>query len=125
MIEAGASSLIEQQNSANIPMNVVQNVVRVPAEEYGSKFRTKQECYHFIAHENGAYLPPHDTVTWMHLRALQAGKKKIILGKDIKYLHVPQYENLSIKEFLKFADDYPFAMMCLPDRQVEIDKLPR
>ena len=100
-------------------------MVRVPAEEYGSKFRTKQECYHFVAHEYGAYLPPHDTVTWMHLRALQAGKKKIILGREIKYLHVPQYENLNIKEFLKFADDYPFIMMHLPDRKVEIDKLPR
>ena len=48
MIEAGASSLIDIQNSANRPMSVVQNVVRVPAEEYGSKFRTKLECYHFL-----------------------------------------------------------------------------
>ena len=61
----------------------------------------------------------------MHLRELQSGRKKIILGREIKHLHVPQYEHLNIKKFLKFADNYPFIMMHLPERKVEIDKLPR
>ena len=97
----------------------------VPAEEYGAKFRDKEECFHFLAHECGAYLSSYDTMSWPHLRDLQSGKKKIIKGTDAKYLHVPQYENLTVKEFLLFACDYPFVTMCLPDRKQEIEKLPR
>ena len=43
----------------------------------------------------------------------------------MKHLHVPQYEDLTIPEFLKFASDYPFVTMCLPDRKQELEKLPR
>ena len=38
---------------------------------------------------------------------------------------VPCFEELTIPEFLKFAADYPFATMCLPDRKQELEKLPR
>jgi len=99
--------------------------VRVTADEYGSKFRDKPECYHFLAHENGIYLPAVDLVSWPHLRDIQAGRKKRIDGCDVKHLHVPQYEHLTIPEFLNFASDYPFVTMCLPDRKQELEKLPR
>ena len=60
-----------------------------------------------------------------HLRDLAAGKKKLIKGTDVKHLNIPQYEHLTIEDFLKFADDYPFVMMYFPSRKVELEKLPR
>ena len=64
-------------------------------------------------------------MTIWHLRDLAAGKKKIIKGTDAKHFNIPQYEHLTIEEFLKFANDYPFVMMYLPSRETELDKLPR
>ena len=49
----------------------------------------------------------------------------MIKGHEVKHLHVPHYENLSVEDFLLFLDDYPFAQMCLPDRKKEIIKLGR
>ena len=69
----------------------------MPAEEYGAKYRTKPEIFHFLAHDVGAYLSSYDTMTWMHLRDLQSGKKKIIKGTEMKHMHVPQYDHLTIE----------------------------
>ena len=99
---------------------MIKQPVRVPVDEYGAKFRDKPESYHFLAHENGIYLPHIDSVSWPFLRDIQSGKKKKIKGSDVKHLHVPQYEDLTIEEFLKFAGDYPFVTMCLPDRKQEL-----
>ena len=64
-------------------------------------------------------------MTIWYLRDLASGKKKPIKGTDVKHLTVPQFETLTIDEFLKYASDYPFVTMCLPDRKQELDKLPR
>ena len=78
-----------------------------------------------LANEYGAYLPHIDCVIMWYLRDLAAGKKKTIRGTEMKHLTVPQFEHLTIEEFLKFAADYPFVTMCLPDRKQELEKLPR
>ena len=70
-------------------------------------------------------MPHPDCVTMWYLRDLASGKKKPIKGTDIKHLSIPQYDKLTIEEFMKFVSDYPFATMCLPDRKQELDKLPR
>lgn len=70
-----------------------------------------------MASENGAYLPHVDCLTMWYLRDLASGKKKAIKDTEVKHLTVPQFENLTIDEFLKFAADYPFVTMCLPDRK--------
>ena len=72
----GASSLIAQK-------------VRITADEFGAKYREKSECYHFISHDCGGYLPHYENVTIYHLRDLASGKKKIIKGSDVKHFHVP------------------------------------
>ena len=78
-----------------------------------------------LSHEFGAYLPHPELVTVYHLRDLANGVKKHIKGKDIKHYSIPQYDHLSIDEFMNFAKDYPFVMMHLPDRLKEIKKMPR
>ena len=70
--------------------------VMVMAKEFGAKFKDKREVYHFLSHEVGAYLSSYDTMTIWHLRDLMSGKCRLIMGKDIMQISVPQYENLTI-----------------------------
>ena len=35
----------------------------ISAKEFGSKFQSKRECYHFLALECDRYVPPYDNVT--------------------------------------------------------------
>ena len=71
------------------------------------------------------HLPHPDQVTVYHLKDLTNGTKKHIKGKDVKHYNVPQYDYLSMDEFIGFAKNYPFVMMHLPDREKEIKKLSR
>ena len=59
--------------------------------------------YHFITHDCGIYLPAYDTVAVWHLRDLVSGKRLRVSAKQIKHLNVPQYEDLKIEEFYKWA----------------------
>ena len=95
------------------------------AKDFASKMRDKQEVYHFLTHEVGAYLSSYDTMTVWHMRDLVSGKKKRIKGTDVKHLNVPQYEGLKIEAFFKFANNYPEVLRALPTEQAEKEKLPR
>ena len=106
-------------------INVVRQPIRITVDEWAAKARDKTENYNMLANEYGAYLPHIDCVIMWYLRDLAAGKKKTIRGTEMKHLTVPQFEHLTIEEFLKFAADYPFVTMCLPDRKQELEKLPR
>ena len=98
---------------------------KVTAKDFASKYRDKREVYHFLSGEAGVYLSSYDTMTVWHLRDLAAGKRRIIKGKDVKHLSVPQFEGLTIKEFLTYANDKPEVLRALPLVQLEIMKLPR
>ena len=104
---------------------IVGEKVKITADEWGAKARDKTECYHQVGHVFGAYLPAIDNVTSWHLRDLSTGVKKMIKGIEVQHMHVPQYEHLTVEEFIKFIADYPFVKMCLPDREKEIVKLGR
>jgi len=99
--------------------------VKITAEEWAAKARDKIECYHQVASVFGAYLPPMEHITSWHLRDLANGTKKMIKGTEIQHLHVPMYEHLAIDDFVEFIQEYPFVMMCLPDRPKELRKLGR
>ena len=109
----------EQINSSS------SNKVKVTAKDFAAKMRNKQEVYHFLTHEVGAYLSAYDTLTVWHMRDLVSGKRKRIQGKEVKHLNVPQYEGLKIEAFFEFAEMYPEAMRCFPFDKHEREKLPR
>ena len=75
--------------------------MRITAKDFASKMRNKQEVYHFLTHEVGAYLPSYDTVTVWHMRDLVSGKRLCIKAKEIKHLNVPQYEDLKDRGILQ------------------------
>ena len=99
--------------------------VKITAKDFAAKMRTKQEVYHFLTHEVGAYLSSYDTMTVWHMRDLVAGKRRRIKGVDVKHLNVPQYEGLKIEAFFEFADKYNECKRAFPVDQHERDKLPR
>jgi hypothetical protein len=99
--------------------------VQVVAKEFGAKFKSKRECYHFLSHECALYLSSYDTMTIYHLRDIGAGLRTKIKGKDVVHLSVPYYEHLTIKEFIDYADEHPAAAKALPMVRKETLKLPR
>ena len=78
-----------------------------------------------MTYEVGAYLPPYENVTVFHMRDLAAGIKSIIKGKDVLHISIPQYEGLSIEEFLKYGKDYKRVKDALPNEDKEVGKMPR
>ena len=79
----------------------------VSSAEFCAKYRSKPEVYRFLAFEVGAYLPAYDTVTVWHLRDLAGNKKRIIKAAEVKTIHVPQFEGLSIATMLRHARSFP------------------
>ena len=99
--------------------------MKVTAKDFAAKMRNKQEVYHFLTHEVGAYLSAYDTMTVWHMRDLVSGKRKRIQGKEVKHLNVPQYEGLKIEAFYEFAKKFPECMKAFPEDKHEMEKLPR
>ena len=106
--------------------------VRITAQDFARKMRSKQEVYHFLTHKCGVYIPAYDTVTVWHMRDLISGKRLRINAKEVKHLNVPQYEDLKIEEFYKFAVEEEvrakrpgYIMVAFPLEEQERLKLPR
>ena len=59
----------QQMNSAS------NQKVKITAKDFAAKMRNKQEVYHFLTHEVGAYLSSYDTMTVFHMRDLVSGKR--------------------------------------------------
>ena len=53
-----------------------------------------------------------------------SGVRKMIPADEIKYLTIPQYETLSVKEIKKFIAQHPQCLQYLPD-ELDWDKLPK
>ena len=63
-------------------------------------------------------------MTIYFIRDLISGKKKRIYGKDLRYIQIPQYEGLSIKDIAAFTNEYGSVAEYLPDGK-EIHKTPK
>ena len=54
-----------QQNNQAMGNNMVgnPNLTRISAQEFAGKFKSKRECYNFLAVDCEVYLPPYDNTT--------------------------------------------------------------
>ena len=52
-------------------------------------------------------------------------KKKKIKNVDVKVIHVPHFEGLTLETMLDYAQQYPQISQYLPAIQREIEKMPR
>ena len=71
-----------------------------------------------------AYLAAYECNTIYFLKALIMGDKKYIHADKVKYLSVPQYEGLGIKEILRELRNYDNTERYLPDMQ-DVHRCPR
>ena len=71
-----------------------------------------------------AYLAPFENHTIYFLKDLIQGTKKFLHCDRVRYLSVPQYEGLGIKEMLSEAMKYPVIHDYLPHED-EYRRLPR
>ena len=72
------------------------------------------------------YLPPFDTITIYFCKALVTGTAKKFVSCDrVRYLNVPQYEELSLAKIYDFLSDYPDFNRYMPETEQEVKKLPR
>ena len=80
--------------------------------------------YHFLTVEVKAYLAPYESHTIYFLKELIQGQKKYLHCDRIRYLSVPQYEGLGIREMLAEALRYAVIRDYLPHED-EFRRLPR
>jgi hypothetical protein len=83
---------------------------------WAAKASTKYETYLLLVTEVGAYLPRLEHLTMYFLKGIISGKKKgecmntfylnylVIKQKEVRYLYVPQYEGLGLKEIYHHID---------------------
>ena len=67
----------------------------------------------------------YNTMTVWHLKDLLGGKRRMIKSKEVKHLHIPQFEGLSTADILEWAKRYPAAYQALPSEPSEILQLHR
>ena len=58
------------------------------------------------------------------MKDLISGRRKRIMGKDVRHVTIPQYDNLTIQEIAKFVAPYGEVGNFLPSEK-EIAKLPK
>ena len=102
-----------------------ERTVKITSAEFSAVASGKQEIFRFLASEVGAYLDAYNTMTVWHLRDIVSGKRCLIKSKDVKHLHVPQFEGLSTADVLNWAKRFPEVYAALPIEQNEIDQLHR
>ena len=90
LIDSNINNILKLNHEPDsVPINVVQEPVRITVDEWAAKAKDKTECYRILAHEHGAYLPHIDCITVWHLRDLAGGRKKCIKEHEVKHLNVP------------------------------------
>ena len=85
---------LDKMESNNAQMQVIPNgapqKVKISAKEFQAKYRSKRECYNFLACDVGVYLLPYANVTIYFLKELMMGKKKMLRTSMIRTIHIPQ-----------------------------------
>ena len=106
---------------------------------------TISEIFTFITVDVKAYMPPMQTVTIYFLKDLITGKKRCkyshpwdpVTGTEtdfcidvpmdspeLRQIHVPSFENLSLKLIYSFFEKFPSVLSFLPDGK-ELIKAPK
>ena len=66
---------MDDANMGQIPQQARANQ-RITAAAFAAKYKSKRECYTFLAVDVQAYLPAYDTITVYFLKDLVSGAKK-------------------------------------------------
>ena len=76
------------------------------AAELAWKLKSKQDYYVYLDKHLQYYLPPPSQVNKDFLKAVFREEKKLLKKKKVEYIHVPKYDELSVKALWPtFKDD--------------------
>ena len=100
-------------------------IKKITAAEFAAKYPTKRDVWRFLANEVMWYLPPVDTCTIWHLRDMARNHRTHIKNTNLRVIHMPQYEGLTLDDLYDEAKKHPTVMRALPEVEKEIKKLPR
>ena len=64
--------------------------VNVSSKTFASKYKSKRECFNFLACDVGVYLPPYENLTIYFLNELIGGQKKTLRATAVSQIHIPQ-----------------------------------
>jgi hypothetical protein len=107
------------------------------SSSWAAKASTKYETYLLLVTEVKAYLPRLEHVTTYFLKEIISGKKKgqftssflkssiVVKQAVIRYLYVPQYEGLGLKEIYSHIDNDVQLGQYFPDLAKERARLPK
>lgn len=65
------------------------------------------------------YLPPSDNITKDFLRSIFKREKKLLKNEDVKFINVPHFEELNVRDVLKRFKDEDKLLAYLPDIQAK------
>ena len=75
--------------------------------DLASKCRSKNEFYNVLSRDGNVYLPvylpPSKNTNKEYMRSIMTGRKKYLTWDKVTVIKVPQYEGLTVKDILKFA----------------------
>ena len=99
--------------------------ISVNAQEFSSHFSSKNECFRFLSAECGIYLDDFKVMSIFHLRDLISGNRRKLKSEEVKHIHVPYFDSLSVEKMLEWAKRHPDVFTALPKEQNEINSLHR
>ena len=73
--------------------------------DLASKWRSKTKLYNILSRDGQLYLPPLQDATQKILRSLMLVHKKCLKCSGVKVVKISQYEELRVKNILKFAEN--------------------
>ena len=80
------------------------------AAELSWKLKSKQDFYVYLDKHQQYYLPPFSQVNKDFLRQVFKEEKKLLKKQQVSYIHVPKYDELSVKSLWPtFKDDLEFT----------------
>ena len=87
------------------------------------KLKSKQDYYVYLDKHLQYYVPPFKQVNKDFLKSVFAEEKRLLKKQAVKYIQVPKYDELSVKQlWSSFKDDEEFISY-FPDKFAE-DKFP-
>ena len=95
--------------------------------EIAGKLRSKVDYYQYLdkhskslffflldPHPVQCYLPDEGSVNKDFLKDVFAGRKQLLMKKDVNYIHVPHYDEISVKALWPEVKKDPIIMSYFP-----------
>lgn len=88
---------------------------RVLTSDLIGKFRSKKDFLKYFSENLQLYVPPDKMVNKDFLKRVFCEEKKLLELRNVKYVNVPHYEELSVKRFWPRVQSDENFMRHMPD----------